>query len=28
MIYEAISQLWNAKKTIDVVTVSDQLSVN
>ena len=28
MIYEAISQLWNWKKTIDVVTVSDQLSVN
>ena len=28
MIYEAISQLWNAKKTIDVVTVSDQLSKN
>ena len=28
MIYEAISQLWNSKKTIDVVTVSDQLSKN
>ena len=28
MIYEAISQLWNAKKTIDVVTVSDQLEKN
>ena len=28
MIYEAISQLWNDKKTIDVVTVSDQLSKN
>ena len=28
MIYEAISQLWDSKKTIDVVTVSDQLSVN
>ena len=28
MIYEAISQLRNAKKTIDVVTVSDQLSIN
>ena len=28
MIYEAISQLWNSKKTIDVVTVSDQLSIN
>ena len=28
MIYEAISQLWNWKKTIDVVTVSDQLSIN
>ena len=28
MIYEAISQLWNDKKTIDVVTVSDQLSRN
>ncbi len=28
MIYEAIAQLWNDKKTIDVVTVSDQLSKN
>ena len=28
MIYEAIAQLWNEKKTIDVVTVSDQLSKN
>jgi replicative DNA helicase len=28
MIYDAISQLWNDKKTIDVVTVSDQLSKN
>ena len=28
MIYEAISQLWNEKKTIDPVTVSDQLSKN
>ena len=28
MIYEAISQLWNDKKTIDVVTVADQLSKN
>ena len=28
MIYEAISQLWNSKKTIDVVTVSDQLAKN
>jgi len=28
MIYEAISQLRNDKKTIDVVTVSDQLSKN
>ena len=28
MIYEAIAQLWNQKKTIDVVTVSDQLSKN
>ena len=28
MIYEAIVQLWNEKKTIDVVTVSDQLSKN
>lgn len=28
MVYEAIAQLWNAKKTIDVVTVSDQLSKN
>lgn len=28
MIYEAIAQLWNWKKTIDVVTVSDQLSKN
>jgi replicative DNA helicase len=27
-IYEAIAQLWNDKKTIDVVTVSDQLSRN
>lgn len=28
MIYEAILQLWNDKKTIDPVTVSDQLSKN
>ena len=28
MIYEAIAQLWNDKKTIDVVTVADQLSKN
>ena len=28
MIYEAIAQLWSEKKTIDVVTVSDQLSKN
>lgn len=28
MIYEAISQLWSDKKTIDVVTVADQLSKN
>ena len=28
MIYEAISQLWNSRKTIDVVTVSDQLAKN
>ena len=28
MIYEAILQLRNDKKTIDVVTVSDQLSKN
>ncbi len=28
MIYEAIAQLWNEKKTIDPVTVSDQLSKN
>ena len=28
MIYDAIIQLWNDKKTIDVVTVSDQLSKN
>jgi replicative DNA helicase len=28
MIYDAIAQLWNEKKTIDVVTVSDQLSKN
>ena len=28
MIYEAIFQLWNSKKTIDVVTVSDQLAKN
>ena len=28
MIYEAIVWLWNEKKTIDVVTVSDQLSKN
>ena len=27
-IYEAIQQLWTARKTIDVVTVSDQLSKN
>ena len=27
-IYKAISQLWDDKKTIDVVTVSDQLSKN
>ena len=27
-IYKAIAQLWDAKKTIDVVTVSDQLSKN
>lgn len=27
-IYEAIQQLWAARKTIDVVTVSDQLSKN
>ncbi|MBR7037336.1 hypothetical protein IKI14_05865 [bacterium] len=26
MIYEAIAHLWNDKKTIDVVTVADQLS--
>ena len=28
MIYKAISQLWNDKKTIDPVTVADQLSKN
>ena len=28
MIYEAIAQLWNDRKTIDVVTVADQLSKN
>ncbi len=28
MIYEAIAQLWSDKKTIDVVTVADQLSKN
>ena len=28
MIYEAIAQLWNDKKTIDPVTVSDQLAKN
>lgn len=28
MIYEAISQLWNDKKTIDVITVSNQLQKN
>ena len=27
-IYKAIAQLWDAKKTIDVVTVSDQLAKN
>lgn len=27
-IYEAIQQLWSARKTIDVVTLSDQLSKN
>ena len=28
MIYEAISQLWVARKTIDVITVADQLDKN
>ena len=28
MIYDAITQLWSDKKTIDVVTVADQLSKN
>jgi replicative DNA helicase len=27
-IFKAIAQLWDSKKTIDVVTVSDQLSKN
>jgi replicative DNA helicase len=27
-IYEAIQQLWGARKTIDVVTLSDQLDKN
>jgi replicative DNA helicase len=27
-IYEAIQQLWSVKKTIDVVTLSDQLDKN
>lgn len=27
-VYEAIQQLWSARKTIDVITVSDQLSKN
>ena len=28
LIYEAIQQLWGARKTIDVVTLSDQLDKN
>jgi replicative DNA helicase len=27
-IYEAIQQLWSSRKTIDVVTLSDQLDKN